>query len=461
MKKLILIFSFFFVLLSKAEEKKISLSFCIPVDKIDFNPFRPINDGKDLGYLMLLRSYISTDGSEPGILSQYEFSPDGKTFTGRVDKDAKWSNGDIVTSFEAALGIAKTLNFRLLGERVSILGTEAINNPGWSNRKYEGIEIIDQRTFKLKLKTQIENIQGVFREALSTNSRHNRFWPIKIKANEDLSNPEVLFKDKYVRLGGAPGIEIQGYRIAFTNKKDCVHPDFSIFPEVFSSLNNLVKRKSPNSSAITLQLNTTRLSLVERKNLSGLIRSSFQGQPEDSGVQQVNSFFLPGEPGYNQQLKWQNSFNIKKLGKKKFIIAYEIPIYKKIIEDYLKLLDLNFELVQLPSNRIDIDAQVLASGMIEGRHVILQDVLKWPHVKEMISGAPKTLKSLSKIAVISASTLPPDLQTLQGFEKNANEEFSLVPIARRYPTAFSNQKISFCLSWNKTGELKFQKSDCQ
>lgn len=433
-------------------------SYCVPVAKIDFNPFREIKDGKELAYLMLLKSYISTESNEEGLLSQYEFSPDGRVFTGRVSPNAKWSDGKNLTAQEAAFGIAKTLTTRLLGERVRVEGTEDINQQGWQKKKYKGIELVDDRTFKLTFKSDIENLTGVVREALSTNSRHNRFWPIKL----DGDALEVMFKFPFQRSKESIGMIVEGKTIFFQNKVECLSADMSIFPEVFSlPASNLVKQKSPNPSAITAQPNSSRLSLQERKQIIAWLRTAFSNLSEDTGVQEVDSFFLEGEIGYKKESKWSRSIDFSAIGKKKIVIGYGTPLYKLFLDKAIEKYKLNIELVAYPTTRADVDVQILSSGMISGRHVILQDILNWEHVKEFFAKTPKTKKILMKIAEKSASTLPPDLKNLQEFESIALKEGSLAPIARRFPTGFSKSTLPMCLSWNTQGELTFvAKSKC-
>lgn len=435
------------------------LQYCIPVEKINFNPFRNIEDGKELAYLVFLRSYISTDSSEKGILSQYEFSPDGKIFTGKISEDLKWADGTPVTSIEAAFGIAKALEFRMLGGRVKVIGTEQINSPGWLKRKYEGIEIIDNRSFKLKLRSDIENLTGVLREALSTNSRHNRFWPIKLKDEDASLNPEVLARFPSFKEDGKFGLDINHKKVIFTDLKNCKNPKFSIYPEVFRSTGKLLSKKSPFPSAITLQINTERISLKLRKDFAGWIRSIFLDVSGETGIERVKSFFLIGEPGFDKNINWSSNFDLEILKRKKIVIAYGIPVFKKIIEAAAKKNQLNIELISIPFERKDVDAQIMSSAMIEARHVMLQDILKWPHVENFFGKSSETRARLEKIAELSASTVPPDLHTLNDFEKVAMQEFSFIPVARRYPIAWSEAKISICLDWTKKGELTFSEEE--
>ncbi len=457
MIKIIILFAAIISLSAKAEKLNTEiLSYCVPVEKINFYPFREIKDGKELAYLMLLKSYISTDSTEEGILSQYEFSPDGKVFTGRISPNSIWSDGKSLTAREAAFGIAKTLTFRLLGDRVRVVGTADINQTGWLDKKYKGIELIDDKTFKLTFKSEIQNLTGVVREALSTNSRHNRFWPLRLDHGESTSDMEVIFKYPFFKGNDSVGMVIENKKVAIHEKKHCENTDMSIFPEVFTeSLSELIKLKSPNASAVTAQPNTNRLSLTERRQIVAWLRGAFSELPEESGIQDVDGFFLQGEIGYKKETKWERASRKSNFPKKKIVIGYGTPIYKTFMEKALANSKLKVELVYFPSSRSDVDLQILSSGMIEGRHVILQDILKWDHVEDFIAKAPKTKKILLKISDISASTIPPDTKILAEFEKISMQEYALAPIARRFPTAFSRKSLPLCLAWNRKSELTF------
>ena len=195
---------------------------------------------------------------------------------------------------------------------------------------------------------------------------------------------------------------------------------------------------------------TTRL---ERKKLIGWIRKAFSDQPVSSGIVSVKSFFLMGESGFNKEMVWQVGGGSKL--KKKYKIGYEIPAFKTVLEKAAELEKIDINLVSLPTDATDLDGQLLASGMIEGRHLILQDVLSWKNVTYFLSEDQKTTASLRKIGQLSASTIPPDLQTLKDFEKKAYDSQSFAPIARKYPIAYSDTNILSCLDWTQRGELTF------
>lgn len=430
-------------------------TYCVPVSRIDLNPFRQIKDGKELAYLLLLRSYISTDPSETGILSSYEFSPDGKVFSGRLTPDLRWSDGSKVTAQEAAFGIAKALPYRMLGERVKIAGAEKINSKNWQSLRYSGIEILDERTFRLTFISDISNLTGVLREAFSSNSRHNRFWPIKIGRNTG-SNPLVLAKLPQVLDSHRFILDAFGTQVAVVGLDKCQNPSFSIYPETLGEKRaDYSIRKSSNLSAVTLQTNTQRLNVKEREALINLVREAFASAETDLGLSKVDSFFLMGEAGFDPNRTPLSNNGHALLRNKKLKVAYELPMFRSILEAYAKKNRIDLQLIGFPFQDGDVDAQVLASGIQDGRHIILQDILRWPHVDEFLGLAPSTAKSLREIAERSASTLPPDGQTLITFEKNAVREKSLAPIARRIPMAYTKNSLPVALNWTPKGELTF------
>jgi hypothetical protein len=430
--------------------------YCVGVEKIDFNPFRPIVDGKDVAFLLLLRSYISTDKSEKGLLEAYEFSPDGKIFTGRMSKDLNWSDGSPVKPFELAVGIAKGMRFRTLGQRVSVIGTETIAQPGWAKRKYNGIEILDARTFRLLFKSDISNLTGVVREAISTGSRHNRLWPIKLIDDSSPASPEVIAKLPTVKVGNHTGLNVSGRTVELVENKSCTDPHFTIFMEwVADKVSGFDLRKTPVPSAVTLQTNIRRLNLDARKALIEWTRKAFVGVPLNFGVKNVDSFFLKGESGYNPNLIWGSKPDLKILKNLNLIIAYEIPSFRTILEAAAKADGLNFKFLALPSKEKIFDAQILASSIQDGRHIILQDILKWEHVNDLIEGASATAAALRKISAKSASTIPVDNSTLGDFEQVAILEQSLAPIARKSSISFSLKSSKSCLDWTDHGELNF------
>ncbi len=424
------------------------LQYCVPVEKFDFSPFREIKDGKELAYLLLLRPYISLNKEDQGILEAYEFSPDGKTFTGKVSANAHWNDGAPVTAQEAALGIAKGFLFRPIGERVKVVGAENLRKTDTCS----GIKIIDAKTFELKFESTIENLTGAVREALSAGSRHNRVWPVRLNKNklEYLAKNQVSFSEQNSSL------LIGGKKIELISSQHCTSTDFTLYPEAIQdSLNSYVGKKNNKAQAITLQTNTALLNLKARQALASWVRTSFQKMPKASGIEGVPSFFLQGEPGYREKIHWDESDNLKLLKTLHLKLGVEIPVFKEVLSEAAKRDNLDVTFVDFPLKNSAVHGQVLSSGIHDGRQIILQDILKWNLSREFLKSAPLTVKGLETIAKKSASTVPPDTSTLQKFENAARAEYSLVPVGRRYVTAYSKKNISINLDWSHSGELVF------
>src|SRR5690348_2953069 len=109
-KLIIFVISLLFIYLEQSSAVAKEITLCTKADKINFYPFREFTDYIDLQYLLLLSSsYISTDPQEIGILTKWDFSPDGHTLYAFVNENAKWQDGQKISPREAAFGIAKGL----------------------------------------------------------------------------------------------------------------------------------------------------------------------------------------------------------------------------------------------------------------------------------------------------------------------------------------------------------------
>ncbi|MFN7904482.1 MAG: hypothetical protein ACK5P5_04810 [Pseudobdellovibrionaceae bacterium] len=422
------------------------------------NPFREILDGKDLSYLLLLMPYISDDSATVGIIQKYDFSPDGKVFTAQLSKNLTWGDGTKVTSNEAALGIAKGLRYRSLGKRLKVIDGHLLDSNDWHRKKIAGIQIIDETTFTIKFVSEIENVTGVVREALSSGSRQNRMWPVKIRKDINLQTPSVLGKFPIVWNSEIPAIKIGANKIDILNQFQCKNADFNIYKDFLGeSLSSYSTLKIKNPQAITAQINTQRLDMIQRREAIAFVRSAFKDKQESDGIESVNSFFLLGEPGFDESFSWESKFDkVNYLKNKTLKIAYEAPVFRKPIEDTAKKNGLNIKLITLPSTDNDIDIQILSSAIKDGRQIILQDILKWPHVTNFLSGAKKTKLLLEEISNKSASTIPITEKLLQEFEKSSKNDGAWAPVGRRFVVTYSNKKAPLSLVWENHGELNFK-----
>ena len=156
-------------------------------------------------------------------------------------------------------------------------------------------------------------------------------------------------------------------------------------------------------------------------------------------------------------MQWERQIDYPLLKKRSFTIAYEIPLLKKILGPELEKMGIKTRPISVPFHEEHVDVQILAAGIQNGRHVILQDIMGWPHVSAFLSDAPETSAYLKKIAAQSSTTLPPDELVLRQFERAASSEFSLVPLGRRFSTAYNLKNLPVRLGWSEHGELGFKK----
>lgn len=419
--------------------------YCVPVAAFDFNPFREINDGKELAYLVFMRSFISMVPDEPGILSQYEFSPDGRRFQGRVSESSRWADGSPFTARDAARTIAEGLRHRPIGRRVRVTGER----------------MLDERTFELLLESKMENVTGALREALSTNSRQNRLWAARFRFPKSgpvaATDPvEVLGRFPFGYKNGRPGFTVGPHFVGLAAQGECWAADYSFYRGVLSSAAEYEAVSSSRPQAVTFAPNTKRLDLAKRKAVSAWLRDAFRSAPASLGLESVPSFFLPGEPGYDQGVSWPVDEAISWQGEEPLKLGIAIPVFRTVVAEAAARQGVRIDFVDFPLGSVDVDGQLLSSAIHDGRQIILQDLLAWGFVEEMMSGAPRTRASLRLIAARSASTIPPDAPILKDFETAARDEYALVPVARRSVLAYTKVGAPLRLEWLPAGEPVFR-----
>lgn len=438
MSKLLILL--FFALIGLAANSK-TYTYCVAVPKINFYPFRPITDGKDLAFLLFTRPYISTNENERGLLSAYEFSPDGLIFRGKVDREAKWADGTLLSPYDAALGIVKGFKFRTIGERV--LTSE------------KDIKIIDERTFEIRFNSKIENLTGVIREALITSTRHNRVWPIRTGHSLEVIAIEPMVINANDHLISFLGLKD---KVKIKASLNCNNSDMSLYMNFFKSNMKIYDFDKNRSATASLAVfNTKKLNIDERKNIALWIREKCKDLDPYFGMVLADGFFLKNEPGYSEKKNWSGKYSLNLLRRRLIKAHAEIPAYKDILERAAKADGLRIEFLT-SHNKTEgknIDFQIISTALINDRLIFLQDYLKWEFASpNFLEEAPMTVKALKTIAKQSAATIPPDNITLQGFEAAAREEWSIVPITRRYALAFSKLSSPFRIRWTSDGDLR-------
>ncbi|MAF90229.1 MAG: hypothetical protein VX583_00660 [Bdellovibrionota bacterium] len=440
---------FLFVILIMPVILKAELKYCVPVDEFKFQAGREITDGKDLAYLMtVFRSFISKT-AEPGIIQKYNFSPNGKVFRAQINSTLKWSNGDKIKVEEVAYYFYVNLINRSIGERVRLKDKAPINDASkvFSNSSFKKI---DELTFEVQLESEIKNLTGVLLEALSTGSRQNRFWmaDLNSKENRFVSRYPILNYDSKSVL-----MKVKGHDLRLVSKSKCQKADFGIYPNFFvDNFEDYDVIETPVQQAITAVINT-KLPVKKREQIVRMLKSAFD-KNSPRNILPVYTFFRIGEPGYQKNLVFDSLLKIKEKKSKesRFKVYFEIPIFKEIIQKECS----RCEFISAGSKKIkDADVQVLSSAIFGGRHVILQDLLKWDHIDDFLKFAPKSVSGLKEIARLSAATIPPDNKTLRDFETSIRDEVSIFPIGRRLIIAYSKKGTPFFLSFNSYGEMFF------
>lgn len=429
------------------------LTYCVPVNKINLNPFREIKDGKELSYLLLLMPYITSNTSSPSILSGYEFSPDGKIFKGRISPSALWPDKTSITPQEASIGIAKGFSYRPIGKRVWVTGCK-----GKNYERCSGIKILDPHTFEIHFDSKIKNLTGALREALTEGSRHNRVWPVKKNVGKLSNEVEVLGKNPIQLIKSGFVVDALGVPVHVLPRPSCKKVEFTLFAELLNDTSKkYIKSKYELIQAVTLQFNTGKVSLDQRSVIASWVRSAFKRFARQPEFELTHAFFLTGEPGFNAERTWNSQDTASKLRGHHLKLGVEIPLFRKTLERAAREDGISLSLYDFPLTTQLVDGQVLSSAITKGRQVILQDILKWNFASQFLENAPKTTQSLVTIADRSASTIPPDNVILQGFETMSAEEIALVPIGRRHVAALSHAEAPVRLEVTESGELTFLK----
>ena len=444
--------------LAEKDGPKLPLQYCV-ASNIDFNPFRKLEDGKELTYLLALtRSWISTDHAEHGIFKAYQFSPDGKTLHVKIDDRARWLDGEPISVEDAALSIAKGLTWRPLGSRLRVKGTQKINESGWESRNYSGIHYINKYEFKLEFETEIDNATGVIREALSTSSRHNRIWPVRLSRQNYHNEFDLVSIYPVSRSNGNFVMEIANAKIVLTSLASCGQDDFFIYPELEKvNFEEFEIHRAPFTQTVTMQINASRtrgLGIRKRHQIAGWVREAFSSLPSHAGITVEATHFLSGEPGSGTGIYWAKQNQMKeKLDK--LVVAAELPVFRKAIEEYGAKTGTKIDFVDFPPQSLSFDVQIISTGNHAGRQVFLQDFLTFALNKSLLGNSELTYQSLEKISNFSASTIPPDNKTLQSFEQATYKEATIVPIGRRHVLAFSRQGLPVKLEFSDEIEFRF------
>lgn len=448
---------------------------CLLTDSVDFNPFRKIKDGNEFKYLLLSTvSYLSNRPEEQSLIEAFTFEPDGLKVTMRVSADAKWQDGSPLTPLEAALGIAKALYFRPLGEKVKVKGTEKINDEGWEQRSYSGVSIIDERTFQLSFETSIDNLPGVLVEALSLDSRGNRMWPARITSLKDSSSFDLVSKFPVKKTQeGQFVLSAHGYNVALVPRGKCSDADFASISttDAYKKIADYDLDYSKNKSVFYLVINSSSDGKAKSKEDRGVLAAWFRSALKTKeildkpGLDFVDSHFLNEEPGAVAGIKWSSTV-VEKVGKK-------FPSITVMIENLSLATSQEGKAIEAQAVRDGIEVKwVAASDKANAPTVFLGLGRQKPqrplwiqnafsktngNVERFLDGTPETRKAVNAIKEKSAATLPLKPELLASFEKSVFAESSVVPLFRVSQVELSRKGLPIALTNTESGEFTFSK----
>lgn len=434
------------------------LTLCTVATEVDLDPFKPIGDGTRHSILDLFtRDYLSEDPKFPGLLDAFNFSADGKTFTGRVASDVKWRDGAPLTSLEAALGIAKGLTHRPAHPNIRVLGTEQINEPGWETKTYTGIKILDARQFELVFDTStlIANRVGVIRELLSSGELSNRLWPARLSEKTSPGQlPDVVSHYGVSGTKAHPVLNVLGYTLELHLGGKCKNADITnpFLPDTYTNLSDYDIAVGQRELVLEAYFNPERPGLKDsasRKELGAWLRYALSDESQSKyGVRIPSGHFVSDEGGYREGFEWPISkaigpFKSQRkditilLANKSFVSDPVVLKMNKLFEDQ----GIKTSFVYRGADLDKVDVLFQPASNQGKRQVWIEKALGTPLNAEFIKKYPQTMATVQEITTRSASTIPIDSAILRRFEEATFSESSIVPLFR-YTTSNISKKSS-------------------
>ena len=455
----------------------IPLNYCTGVHALDFYPFKEIKNWKNLGYwLLVLKPYIDKDNTDDGILESYSFSKENNSLEATVSLKATWLDGTPISSFEAAIGIAKGITFREIYPFVQVIGTEAINDQDWEKKNYKGIEIISPIKFRLYFESTIANTQGVLEDALSINSAGNIFWPIRINTLKSAEiNPNYFdIISKYpIRIeNGKYFITVLGNQVELStlSKKNDSDFYFNTSDFIKNKLVNELKsdfiiNKSQNMQTFFAAFNSNSIvfsSKEARLKIASTLRGIAALFAESNNYHITLGHFDTNEQGFYNEINWPctienfpNSIQEIKISspylsaKNKVLTKFEEYALKSGVT--IKWIDTS----QSAEDTLQSDIHIFIDRIQTNRQIWMQFLFQTKEMKKYLNNFTKTNKSIDNINIKSATTVPLDSNALVKFEQAAFDEVSIIPIFRYYLYSYTRKNSPIVLNISENKELYF------
>ena len=439
-------------------------TYCIPLKFLSLSPYEELGEPVRLFYLLLLtRSYISTDPTEPGLLSNWQFSPDGLRLTARVAPNAKWQDGTPITGRDAAYSLAKAIRFKPIGQKVWVKGTESMIKPDWESRTYSGIKLTGTDGFELTFESKVSNTAGIIREALATNARHNRLWAARLHHKDAGGKTEIATKFPYSWSGQNILVDAGGTTVSITADRDCNKSDFKIY-SVPEAEDKLFSRSKTNGQQAFVGVVNPKGQLRERSvrlQLAQWLRGAFR-QQEQKGFQVLSSHFARLETGHTDAIEWGTSLTAPSLSSLLITKGTNYPTNSPIEQTLghaLKDSKIRGSIVPFVEGTPAKDYEIRIAGTrIEGdRQIWMQDWGNDDFFKDLFSHYPRTFAALNEVVKRSSSTIPTDQATLAALDSAAFDEASVIPLARYRLNVYSRLSLPIYLSFTDKDELTIKR----
>ena len=447
------------------------------VSKLDFYPFAEIKNWKNLGYLLLiLKPYIDKDNNDDGILESYIFSKEDNSLEATVSLKATWQDGTPVSSFEAAMGIAKGLTHREYSASIKVIGTENINQLGWDKKSYKGIEILSPIKFKLYFEGQIEKIQGVLEDALSFTTVGNIIWPVRLNSSVNPeynpNNFDIISKYPIRYDNGMYILTVLGHQVELSTQDTNDGYDFYFNQTDFHQyklpnelMSDFIIHQSKNMQTFIAIFNSKSRAFESKE--SRFIISSIMRSLALSFAEKENYYVSPGhfdleEAGFHKEIEWPSkiiSFP-RDLQEIKIALPY-LSVKSKVLTKFeehalkngikIKWFDMSVD----QDGALNSDLQIFIDRIQSNRQIWIQSMLKSKSILNSLEKFPKTMSALNEVTLKSASTLPVNTEPLLAFEKAAFDEISIAPIFRYYLYSYTRKNSPILLNISEIKELYF------
>ena len=459
------------------KNQSMTFRYCTGVSKIDFYPFAEVKNWKNLGYwLLVLKPYIDKDNNNDGILESYTFSHEENSFEATVSLKATWQDGTPLSSFEAAMGIAKGLRHREYSASIRVTGTEDINKINWEKKNYKGIEILSPIKFKLYFEGKIENIKGVLEDALSFTTVGNIVWPVRLNSSVNpeynpnnfdiISKYPIRFENgKYIL--SVLGNQVELSTINLENGYDFYfnYADFHEYKLPNELKSDFIINQSQNMQIFIAIFNSNSKVLdtkESRSSISSIMRSLALSLSENENYHIPTGHFDNEEPGAHKEIIWPNKITSfpKSINEIKIAIPYP-SVKNKLLtkfEEYALKNEVKIKWIDISSDyesASKADLKIFIDRIQHNRQVWIQNMLKSNTILNCLEKFPKTLSSLNEVTLKSASTIPLNTDALLKFEKAAFDEFSIAPIFRYYLYSYTKKNSPIILNISENKELYF------